>query len=149
MAPTLIVNPREDSPVMNEEVFGPVLCFVAAESVDEAVKYVKRRPGTPLALYGFTSDATLERELLDKIPSGNALFNDVLCHFANPFVPFGGLGTSGNGALHGKHYFEQLQQKRGVMTKGSSLASTVRALPDSTAEVQRWACARWRDAPDR
>ena len=57
---------------MGEEVFGPVLCLISAASLDEAIAYVRRRAGTPLALYGFTSDAAVERRLLDSIPSGTA-----------------------------------------------------------------------------
>ena len=121
VAPTLILDPREDAPIMNEEVFGPVLVLLTVESMDEAIRYIHRRPGTPLALYAFTRDASFERRLLDEIPSGTACFNDLLVQFCNPHLPFSGLGTSGHGALHGKHYFDACQQSRGVMTKGTGL----------------------------
>ena len=122
IAPTVIVDPKEESLLMNEEVFGPVICLISYETLDGAIAYVNRRPGTPLSLYGFTSDPLVERKLLDGIPSGNALFNDVLIHFLNTNIAFGGLGTSGHGALHGKFYFDACRQQRGVMTKGTSKA---------------------------
>ena len=75
VAPTVIVDPREDAAVMCEESFGPVLCIISVDSLDDAIAYVRRRPGTPLTLYGFTSDPAVERRLLDEIPSGNAMFN--------------------------------------------------------------------------
>ena len=123
VAPTVIFDPCEDAPIMNSEVFGPVLVFVTVSSMDAAIEYVRRRPGTPLALYGFTSDSRFERQLLEAIPSGTAHFNDVVAHFCNPNVPFGGLGTSGHGSLHGKFYFDACHQARGVMTKGTGLAT--------------------------
>jgi len=126
VAPTVIVDPREDSPIMQEEVFGPVVSLITVDSLDEAIAYVKRRTsacGTPLALYGFSGDDAVQRRLLDEIPSGSALFNDFLIHFANPNIPFGGLGSSGGGALHGRYYFDACRQQRGVMTKGTSIAT--------------------------
>ena len=123
VAPTVIVDPREDAAVMCEECFGPVLSIISIDSVDDAIAYVRRRTGTPLTMYGFTSDPAVERRLLDEIPSGNAMFNDVIAHFANPHLPFGGLGSSGHGTLHGKKYFDTCVQQRSIMTKSTSRAS--------------------------
>jgi len=123
VSPTLIVEPHAEAPILRDEVFGPVLCLLPYDTLDGAIDYIRRQPGTPLAMYGFTCDAAVERRLLDEIPSGNAMFNDVLVHFANPNVPFGGLGWSGMGSLHGKFYFDVCTQQRGVMTKPAYTAA--------------------------
>ena len=91
---------------MCEEVFGPVLCLVPADSVEDAVSYARSKP-TPLSLYIYSGCDRFKRRVLDEIPSGNACANDCLIHFANPHIPFGGLGPSGCGAMHGARHAEQ------------------------------------------
>ena len=118
VAPTLIVDPRPDSPIMTSEVFGPVLTFIGVDSLDAAIAYAAAKP-TPLALYFFGNDAAAERRVLDSVPSGNACINDVVVHFANPYTPFGGLGASGMGSMHGESYFKCCTQDRGIMSKGT------------------------------
>ena len=101
----------------------PPACSAPAEqSLDEAIAFVQTKPA-PLALYVFTSEAATARRVLDSVPSGNALINDVVVQFASPALPFGGIGPSGMGSLHGKFYFEACTQKRGVMTKGCGPAT--------------------------
>ena len=123
VAPTVVLDPKRDAPILHEEVFGPVLCVLPVDSLEEAIDYASSRPGTPLAMYVFTSSSDVERRVLDAVPSGTAMVNDVCVHFANGCLPFGGLGDSGHGALHGIHYFDSCSQTRGVMTKGTSTIS--------------------------
>ena len=94
----------------------------AAQSLDEAIAFVQAKPA-PLALYIFTAHPATARRVLDSVPSGNALVNDVVVQFASPALPFGGIGPSGMGSLHGKFYFEACTQKRGVMVKGCGPAT--------------------------
>lgn len=145
VSPTVILEPRADSPIMCEELFAPVLCVIPVDNLDDAIQYVLAKP-TPLALYVFTSDSRVERRILDAVPSGTASINDVMIHFGFPELPFAGLGPSGYGALHGKDYFDACSQRRAVISKSSGVLSQLldlqvwlRAPPYST---RRMACLK-------
>ena len=108
VAPTIVLDPHLDSPLMQEEVFGPVLTVLTVKSTDDAVAIAKRMPN-PLALYIFSGDAAYQRTVLDAVPSGSAFVNDVVVHIGNAYLPFGGVRTSRARALarlrllHGVH----------------------------------------------
>jgi aldehyde dehydrogenase (NAD+) len=114
--PTVIVNPSPSDPVMADEIFGPILPIFSVESADAAVEFVNSRP-KPLALYIFTSSSRLGRELVDRIPSGGAVINQIAMHCLVPQLPFGGVGASGMGAYHGPWGFEALSHRRAVLAK--------------------------------
>jgi aldehyde dehydrogenase (NAD+) len=116
MEPTVIVNPSPNDPVMDDEIFGPILPVLAVESLDQAVEFVNARP-KPLALYVFTSSSQRGRELVDRIPSGGAVINQIAMHCLVPQLPFGGVGASGMGAYHGRWGFETLSHRRAVLSK--------------------------------
>jgi len=113
--PTVIVDPSPCDPVMTDEIFGPLLPVLPAESLDYAVDFVNSRP-KPLALYVFAS-TQLGRDLVDRMPSGGAVINHVAMHCLVPQLPFGGVGASGMGAYHGKWGFETLSHRRAVLSK--------------------------------
>ena len=108
------VDPRD--PVMQEEIFGPVLPVVAYDSLDEAEAFVTSRP-TPLALYLFTSDAATEDRFLRFVPFGGGCVNDTVIHLATPYIPFGGMGESGMGSYHGKKSFETFSHEKSIVKK--------------------------------
>jgi aldehyde dehydrogenase (NAD+) len=112
---TVIVNPSPNDGVMADELFGPVLPVLSVESLDQAVEFVNARP-KPLALYVFTS-SQYGRELVDRIPSGGAVINQIAMHCLVPTLPFGGVGDSGMGAYHGRWGFETLSHRRAVLSK--------------------------------
>jgi aldehyde dehydrogenase (NAD+) len=114
--PTVIVNPSPTDGVMADEIFGPILPILSVESVNHAIEFVNERP-KPLALYVFTSSPQLGRDLVDRIPSGGAVINQVAMHCLVPSLPFGGVGASGMGAYHGKWGFEALSHRRAVLSK--------------------------------
>jgi aldehyde dehydrogenase (NAD+) len=107
-----------DSPIMQEEVFGPILPVLAVASLDEAISLV-RRGEKPLALYLFTEDRSVEERVLAETSSGGACVNGTILHIANPALPFGGVGESGMGAYHGRHTFEAMSHRRSVLTRGT------------------------------
>ena len=76
-----------------------VICIISVDSVTDAIAYAKKKP-TPLASYVFSADQAVTRRWLDAIPSGSACVNDVLIQFANPDMPFGGLGASPDRPSH-------------------------------------------------
>ena len=121
VAPTIVLDPSLDSPLMQEEVFGPVLTVLTVKSTDDAVAIAKRMPN-PLALYIFSGDAAYQRTVLDAVPSGSAFVNDVVVHIGNAYLPFGGVRTSGLGRSHGYDYFMACTAAR-VMAKGADALS--------------------------
>ncbi len=112
--PTLLDEIRIDSPVMQEEIFGPVLPILCFETRQEALSVIARNPN-PLAFYIFTSSSVLEKQWLGEVPSGGACVNNASWHLTNPNLPFGGRGFSGMGAYHGKYSFETFSHKKAVL----------------------------------
>ncbi|CAB9512886.1 Aldehyde dehydrogenase family 3 member B1 [Seminavis robusta] len=106
VAPTLILNAPLDCRVMQEEIFCPILPIVVFETRDEAVNLINSRAGTPLAFHAFTSSDKVFRELTERCRSGTAVQNDFLVQFVGPYLPFGGLGSSGIGAYRGANSFK-------------------------------------------
>lgn len=116
VAPTIVVDPDLDAPVMQQEIFGPILPVLAVDSVEEAIDFVNRRP-KPLALYVFTgSDATATR-VVDRTSSGGVCVNHALVHILPEGLPFGGVGPSGMGAYHGKAGFDVFSHHKAVVRK--------------------------------
>ena len=117
MLPTLVVNAGDDTPLMQEEIFGPILAVRTYHSIDEAIAYVNSRP-RPLALYYFGKEDRECARLLERTTSGNVGINNTLIHVAQDDLPFGGVGPSGMGAYHGVEGFRALSHAKGVFTQG-------------------------------
>ncbi len=113
IAPTLLGDVDPESPVMQEEIFGPVLPVLTFETTDEAVEFVSARE-KPLALYYFGPEET-GRKVLSRTSSGGACLNDTVTHIANDRLPFGGVGNSGMGRYHGRESFEAFSHRRSVL----------------------------------
>ncbi|MEO8672258.1 MAG: coniferyl aldehyde dehydrogenase [Tahibacter sp.] len=103
-APTLILDAPEDTRVMREEIFGPILPIVSVDSVKAAIDYINARP-RPLALYHFDTDRSRIRQVLESCVSGGVTVNDCIMHIAQGELPFGGVGPSGMGHYHGHYGF--------------------------------------------
>ena len=105
IAPTLIDAPPLDSPIMQEEIFGPLLPILEYGTLDEAIAFVNARP-KPLALYFFCQRQAHQERVLRETSSGGGCINDVFMHYASPTLPFGGVGDSGIGRYRGRYSFE-------------------------------------------
>lgn len=117
VAPTILTNVTWGSPVMREEIFGPVLPVLTFRSLDEAIEGINRQ-AKPLALYVFSrAQASIDR-VLAGTSSGGVAINTVMLQFANPYLPFGGVGESGQGSYHGWHGFRAFSHERSVLTQG-------------------------------
>jgi aldehyde dehydrogenase (NAD+) len=116
IAPTVLTNVSPDSPVMSEEIFGPILPVLKVGSVDDAVTFVNARP-KPLALYIFTGDDHVAKQILSRTSSGGATVNHTMLHFAVSDLPFGGVGESGMGAYHGRASFDTFTHRKSVLKK--------------------------------
>jgi coniferyl-aldehyde dehydrogenase len=115
--PTIVLDPPETGPLMEEEIFGPVLPIVGYQTLADATAYVRARP-RPLALYAFSDSRQTQEAILDAAPSGGVTLNGTLFHIAQHSLPFGGVGPSGMGAYHGHDGFKRLSHARGVMETG-------------------------------
>ncbi|MHB9144601.1 MAG: aldehyde dehydrogenase [Symbiobacteriia bacterium] len=114
IAPTILAGVPRDAPVMQEEIFGPILPVIEYETLDEAIATVRRFP-KPLSLYLFTGDHRVEERILRDLPFGGGCINDTLMHLTNPHLPFGGVGPSGMGAYHGKFSFDTFSHRKGIV----------------------------------
>jgi coniferyl-aldehyde dehydrogenase len=113
IAPTILLDVKDEMTVMQDEIFGPVLPIVSYRTLDEAIEYVNDRP-RPLALYYFDFDSERARNVLERTVSGGAAVNETVMHFAIEDLPFGGVGPSGMGAYHGFEGFETFSHKKAV-----------------------------------
>jgi len=129
--PTIIINPPASSPIMNEEIFGPVLPIITFSAPSDAVIYARAKP-KPLALYIFSSCKSAQEYYLNNIPSGGGCINDTVVHLSSPRLPFGGVGQSGMGSCHGKAGFDAFTHYRSVLHKSNLLDIPLRYPPYSS-----------------
>ena len=120
--PTLILDPPGDAEVMRHEIFGPILPVKGYRALDEAIAYINTH-ARPLALYPFSHDAATIERILDRTLSGGVTVNDTLMHFGVHGLPFGGIGPSGIGAIHGKAGFETFSKLLPVFRQSRWAAS--------------------------
>lgn len=113
MAPVLLLDVHDDMPVMQEEIFGPLLPIVPYDTLDDALAMIHRRDRS-LALYWFGEDAAARGRVLAGSLSGGVSINDTLLHIAQDGLPFGGVGPSGMGHYHGEHGFRQFSKLKPV-----------------------------------
>lgn len=116
IAPTLLDSVSWDAPVMQEEIFGPVLPVLSYQEIGEAIAQINARP-KPLALYIFSNSKSLQEKVLSSTSSGGVCINDVFLHVAIWGMPFGGVGDSGIGAYHGKTSFDTFSHMKSVLRK--------------------------------
>lgn len=115
--PTLIETTLNDqSPLMTEEIFGPLLPIVPYDNIHEALGYILSRP-RPLALYLFSRNRKLQRRVVETIPFGGGCINDTISHIITPYLPFGGTGDSGMGAYHGRCGYETFTHAKSILSK--------------------------------
>jgi aldehyde dehydrogenase (NAD+) len=114
--PTVVLNPDHDSPLMQQEIFGPILPIVTVTSIDQSISFVNQR-AKPLALYIFGKNDELEQQILTSTSAGMVCINDGFMFAANPNLPFGGVGNSGTGAYHGKIGFDNFSHLKTVMKR--------------------------------
>jgi len=114
--PTLVDNPKLDSKLMSEEIFGPVLPFIPFDDVDDAIRIIKQR-AKPLALYIFSQDTATRERVLKNTSSGGGGINETVNHVICKELPFGGVGDSGVGSYNGKHTFLTFSHKRSILSR--------------------------------
>lgn len=117
IAPTIFSGVQPDSPLMRDEIFGPVLPVLTYRSRDEIYQFLRSRP-KPLALYIFSQASENIEELVGSTSAGGTVVNNCLMHLLNPNLPFGGAGASGFGSYHGLYGFKAFSHERAVLVQG-------------------------------
>lgn len=139
IAPTVLADVKITDPIMQEEIFGPVLPIVSVKDHNEAIEFINSRE-KPLALYVFTNNGTVREDIKQKTSSGAFVVNDTVLHGGLCSLPFGGVGNSGMGAYHGKHSFDAFSHSKAVLEKslGMESANGIR-YPPYTESKLGWA----------
>ena len=130
VGPTLLDEVKLDSPIMQEEIFGPILPMITYDDVGECIDYIVKQP-KPLALYLFTKDADVENQVLNRCSFGGGCINDTIIHLATSSMGFGGVGNSGIGSYHGKMSFDTFTHYRSIVKKANWLDIPIRYRPYS------------------
>ena len=128
IAPTLLDDTDPDSPIMQEEIFGPILPMLTYRSFDEALSFIRGRE-KPLALYIFSKDRRHISAVQQTLTYGGGCVNDTVVHLSNPSMPFGGVGSSGMGSYHAKQGFDTFTHEKSVLRKALWLDIPVRYAP--------------------
>ena len=126
--PTILTDVQANSPVMENEIFGPILPVIEFSDIDEAINFVNSRP-KPLALYYFSESSSNIEKVLKDTTSGGVTINDTVIHVAQTSLPFGGVGNSGMGDYHGKASFETFSHSRSVVKRGTFIEFNIRFAP--------------------
>ncbi|HKN78762.1 MAG TPA: coniferyl aldehyde dehydrogenase [Lysobacter sp.] len=135
LPPTLVLDPSDETEVMRHEIFGPILPIRTYARIEEALAYIGTHD-RPLALYPFSNDARTVERIVDATLAGGVAVNDTLVHFAVDTLPFGGVGPSGMGAIHGKTGFDTFSKQLPVFHQ-SRLAATDLLRPPYKGFVDR------------
>ncbi|WP_340013367.1 aldehyde dehydrogenase [Paenibacillus sp. FSL K6-1318] len=114
--PTVLGNVNWESPVMQEEIFGPILPVFTYSDLNPMLDEIVRRP-KPLALYLFTQDEQLQEQVLNQVSFGGGCINDTLSHMTSHYLPFGGVGESGMGSYHGQQSFDVFSHHKSVLKR--------------------------------
>ncbi|SHO44348.1 aldehyde dehydrogenase [Anaerocolumna xylanovorans] len=126
--PTVLELNSSDTPVMKEEIFGPLLPVLTYENLEEAARFINNRP-KPLALYLFTTSKDNEGFIMKNISFGGGCVNDTIVHLATTSMGFGGVGESGMGSYHGKESFTTFSHSKSVLRKSNLLDIPLRYPP--------------------
>lgn len=126
--PTVLTDIRFESPVMQEEIFGPLLPILTYSDADEMINLLRDKP-KPLALYLFTSNKNFQKRMLKDLSFGGGCINDVILQVASPHLGFGGVGNSGMGSYHGKDSFDTFTHYKSIVEKETWLDVPFRYRP--------------------
>ncbi|XP_063242268.1 aldehyde dehydrogenase, dimeric NADP-preferring isoform X3 [Bacillus rossius redtenbacheri] len=142
IAPTILVDVKPTDPIMQEEIFGPILPIINISNAYDAIQFINSRDH-PLTLYVFAVNKEVQDLILSRTKSGSTCVNDTLMQFVVDTLPFGGVGQSGMGAYHGKYSFDTFTHKKSCLVRnfnviGEKLAAS-RYPPYSEKKIARLA----------
>lgn len=128
IAPTLLDEPKLDSAVMQDEIFGPILPILSYDNESEIESIISHYE-KPLSLYVFSNNSAWAKAIIKKYSFGGGCINDTVIHFSNKRLPFGGIGNSGIGAYHGKLSFDIFSHQKSIVKKANWLDLPFRYAP--------------------
>lgn len=131
--PTILRNVTQEDPVMQEEIFGPLLPILPVADVEEAMEIIKSRE-KPLACYLFSEDRKVQDRFLRQVPFGGGCINDTVIHLATSHMGFGGVGASGMGSYHGKRSLETFSHCKSIVRKSTWMDLPIRYAPYTRAK---------------
>ncbi len=126
--PTIVVDPDLDSPIMTQEIFGPILPVISYQTDEEALEII-RHNDTPLAMYVFAQDKHAINFFENNVQFGGGCINDTIMHLTTPLLAFGGVGQSGMGAYHGKRGFDTFSHHKSIIKKSTKMDVPLRYRP--------------------
>lgn len=124
IAPTVLQDVKWNSPIMEDEIFGPIMPILVYEDLEAAIRLIKRKP-KPLAAYLFSETEKAIDYFLENLPFGGGCINETITHVGTPHLPFGGVGESGTGNYHGKASFECFTHPKSILKRSSKLATNI------------------------
>ncbi|GLT66198.1 hypothetical protein SLA2020_385800 [Shorea laevis] len=125
IAPTILLNVPEDSLIMQEEIFGPLLPILTVDNVEDSFEMINEK-SKPLVAYLFSADEQLKKKFVQNVSSGGMAINDTVIQVSVSSLPFGGVGESGMGLYHGKFSFETFSHKKAVLYRSFAGDSSLR-----------------------
>ena len=128
IAPTVLDRITWDDPIMQEEIFGPILPVIEFDNLEDVLTKIKERP-KPLALYYFSKNKKKQEKVLQEVGFGGGCINDTMFQFGNPNLPVGGVGDSGIGKYHGKDSFLAFSNSKGIVKKNNKIDIPFRYAP--------------------
>ncbi|OQR55577.1 aldehyde dehydrogenase [Bacillus sp. CDB3] len=123
--PTVLTNVTWQSAVMEDEIFGPILPIIEYDKLEDVIKTIQQHP-KPLALYVFSEDRKVQEQVTNNIPYGGGCINDVVYHLATPYLPFGGVGSSGLGGYHGEESFRTFSHYKSILSQSTAFDMKIR-----------------------
>ncbi|MEO7937247.1 MAG: aldehyde dehydrogenase family protein, partial [Burkholderiaceae bacterium] len=136
LAPTMVVDPDLMSPLMQDEIFGPILPIVPVDDVSAAITLVNTGP-KPLVVHAFTNVRATADRIETETSSGAFVVNDAIVNHRIAGLPFGGVGDSGMGAYHGRAGFETFTHRKAVLRRPTWFDQSLRYPPFTPARLKR------------
>ncbi|MFI8705752.1 aldehyde dehydrogenase [Bacillus sp. NPDC077411] len=123
--PTVLTDVTWNDAVMEDEIFGPILPLLEYDHIEDVITTVQRHP-KPLALYVFSEERDLQKQVTQSISYGGGCINDVVYHLATPYLPFGGVGQSGLGSYHGEQSFQAFSHYKSILSQSTTFDMKIR-----------------------
>ncbi|MDM5153914.1 aldehyde dehydrogenase [Bacillus sp. DX1.1] len=123
--PTVLTNITWQDTVMEDEIFGPILPLMEYNKIEDVITTVQQHP-KPLALYVFSENKEIQKQVIRNISYGGGCINDVVYHLATPYLPFGGVGNSGLGSYHGEQSFRTFSHYKSILLQSTAFDMKIR-----------------------
>ncbi len=136
LEPTIMDNVSFTDPIMQDEIFGPILPVLTFSNIDKAIDQIKKLP-KPLACYVFTGNNRIKKKILHEVSFGGGGVNETIMHITNSHLPFGGVGQSGIGSYHGINGFSCFSHYKSIIDKPNWFETNLKYYPH-TPRKMRW-----------